>query len=1035
MKTTRYQIFVLWFLGILAIPMGLIPSQIMNYLTGILQPGSINSEFSVTPVIIVFFLSIVGVAILDVIRKIIKGVSLEGIVRNSSLKLFENVLKASPEFFRKNQTAKISNRIVGEIRKTESFLLDLKIGLPIAIIGLFLFTYVLFSGLDQTTPLVGPYLPDGFSQQGNWFLATLIILTSPLQAYFLLFDKIIQKVHKATAEADDDMADISYETVNTVREFRNNYAFNYAVFRLDKVFDRLRKIEIDILKMDALFSGTGPILEGLIKVALLAIGARLCVSDLYIPIADVTVDAIEWKDYMGFAGIAILVNGYVGQLKNYLFSWRLSSDSFQRIDEFKKAESLIKPSLQLLEIEGDSDSIVFSNLDFETDDGIKILSDLNINIAPGEHIAFVGPSGCGKSTTLNLILREINESSGDLSFTNKNIHECDFSSLSREVAMVQQKPMLLNTSIRNNILLGLRRHSNKIIEDGGSDVDISRFKSCEDLQGLNLQLVEIIEKVALEPDITKKALDNYLPESYIDSKFIECLNDLRGSVQKKISQENSELLHIFNKDHLLYSSTLLENLLYGVLEQSNSNNHIKDMYPILKNTLLLEQLLWIGKQQFLHDQNIAMRIKHQAPALFDVLTSYKLAGEDTAELSNSVAVLKVNELKSLKNIKPKLQKILLELALTTNAKHALSFVPEQSQFIGYVLDVRNKIISSDILPDISYKRFDSNKPVNSLSLREIILGGQVNAEIRGAYAQVDKCITETLKEQNLINDLIIIGLESPVGEEGRLLSGGQAMKVAIARVLLKKPNILLLDEATAALDEKSQAKIINLIEDEYKDKTVIMISHRLSTIRNYSRVLVFDRGHVVQQGSYDELADKPGLFQDLVRQERGEAPLSKTPVSDGSISLELKKVITGSEIQRAIALSPIFSDLHSEEIALLEHMSQVVKSDKGSVLFERGDDGHEFFIILSGEVDFFVPSESGDNEIVDTYGVGQSFGELALFGEVSRTLGAKAKTDLKLCIINRDNLLKLMDINPDITVIFLKFISKQIAQIRDATYK
>ncbi|MCK4707565.1 MAG: ABC transporter ATP-binding protein, partial [Gammaproteobacteria bacterium] len=424
MNTIRYQLLSLGFLGLLAIPMGLVPSQVMNYLTGNLQSGAVNTDFSVTITILVFFLSIVGIAVIDIIRTIIKGVVLESIVRTRSLKLFDRVLKATPDFFRKNQTAKISNRIVGEIRKTESFKLSLRIGLPRAIIGLLVFSYVLFFGLDGETPIIGAYLPEDFSQQGNWFLASLIILTAPIQVFFLLFDKKIQRIHMATAKADDDMSDISYETINSVREIRNNYAFDYALFRMDQIFNRLRKIEIDITKMDALFKGIGPILDGLVKVLLLAIGVRLCVGDLQLPLTNITVDAIEWKDYMGFAGIAVVVNSYVGQLKGYLFGWRMSKESFRRIEEFETAEQLLNETSQVHSVAGDKDSIVFEGLDFETDDGIKILSDLNINIKPGEHIAFVGPSGCGKSTTLNLILREINKSSGLLGFADKNIDEC-----------------------------------------------------------------------------------------------------------------------------------------------------------------------------------------------------------------------------------------------------------------------------------------------------------------------------------------------------------------------------------------------------------------------------------------------------------------------------------------------------------------------------------------------------------------------------------------------------------------------------------
>ena len=115
--------------------------------------------------------------------------------------------------------------------------------------------------------------------------------------------------------------------------------------------------------------------------------------------------------------------------------------------------------------------------------------------------------------------------------------------------------------------------------------------------------------------------------------------------------------------------------------------------------------------------------------------------------------------------------------------------------------------------------------------------------------------------------MILFGLDSEAGENAANLSGGQAMKVVIARIFLKQSNILLLDEATAALDEKSQSVVVNLINEQYKDKTVVSISHRLSTIKDYDKIIVFDRGEVIEQGRYNELVEKGGLFKELVSQE------------------------------------------------------------------------------------------------------------------------------------------------------------------------
>ena len=110
------------------------------------------------------------------------------------------------------------------------------------------------------------------------------------------------------------------------------------------------------------------------------------------------------------------------------------------------------------------------------------------------------------------------------------------------------------------------------------------------------------------------------------------------------------------------------------------------------------------------------------------------------------------------------------------------------------------------------------------------------------------------------------GISGRVAENGNNLSGGQKQRLAIARLILKSPELLILDEATSALDNTNETKIQRNIEQLFKDKTTITIAHRLTTLKNSDRILVFEKGKIVQQGKYDELANQKGLFQDFLRQ-------------------------------------------------------------------------------------------------------------------------------------------------------------------------
>jgi ATP-binding cassette, subfamily B, beta-glucan exporter len=109
------------------------------------------------------------------------------------------------------------------------------------------------------------------------------------------------------------------------------------------------------------------------------------------------------------------------------------------------------------------------------------------------------------------------------------------------------------------------------------------------------------------------------------------------------------------------------------------------------------------------------------------------------------------------------------------------------------------------------------------------------------------------------------GFLAQVGERGRLLSGGERQRISIARALLKNPPILILDEATSALDALTEAKVQAALDEVMKGRTTFVIAHRLATIRNATRILVFEGGRIVESGNFDELVRQGGRFAELAR--------------------------------------------------------------------------------------------------------------------------------------------------------------------------
>ena len=124
------------------------------------------------------------------------------------------------------------------------------------------------------------------------------------------------------------------------------------------------------------------------------------------------------------------------------------------------------------------------------------------------------------------------------------------------------------------------------------------------------------------------------------------------------------------------------------------------------------------------------------------------------------------------------------------------------------------------------------------------------------------------------------GLETEVGEEGRSLSMGQRQLVALARVMLQDPAIIILDEATASVDPLAEAQIQESLEVILRQRTAVIIAHRLSTIENADRIIVLRQGEIIEEGTHDQLMRLGGHYADLYDTYfRHQSPDYEVPIS------------------------------------------------------------------------------------------------------------------------------------------------------------
>jgi ATP-binding cassette subfamily B protein len=172
------------------------------------------------------------------------------------------------------------------------------------------------------------------------------------------------------------------------------------------------------------------------------------------------------------------------------------------------------------------------------------------------------------------------------------------------------------------------------------------------------------------------------------------------------------------------------------------------------------------------------------------------------------------------------------------------------------------------VPIDAVSREDIARLIGYVSQVPFVFSGTVAENIAYGSENASEDDIRRAAEQAYIHEEILAmpgGYQTVLTERGGNLSGGQRQRIALARLFLRNPPILILDEATSALDNISERKVQAAIAAAGEDRTVILVAHRLTTLRDADRILVFDGGRIVEHGPYSELVAKGGVFTELVK--------------------------------------------------------------------------------------------------------------------------------------------------------------------------
>ncbi|MBT7291723.1 MAG: ATP-binding cassette domain-containing protein, partial [Rhodospirillaceae bacterium] len=548
---------------------------------------------------------------------------------------------------------------------------------------------------------------------------------------------------------------------------------------------------------------------------------------------------------------------------------------------------------------------------------------VNFKFPVSDHVAVVGSSGSGKEELMLMLARLIEPTGGKLNAGGSDLAEMPEAVTGRRISFVGQNSYIFSSSLKDNLLYGLKHRPNGL-EDDSEPADHAAEESVPEEKKRKKK--EKFGKVDLagasdgteSPSSRRHFLaeaaraGNSVHDIFVDwvdynsagvgstnsvvaaaLKSIEIADmaedvyqyGMRGSLNPAASGEAAgrilkartalmarlqepayaDLVEPFDRATYNMNATLAENLIFGNpvgdafdIEKLAENSYVLE---VLKKADLIEDLLSCGHQL----TATMIELFADLPPDHELFQRFSFISAD--ELPEYQVLVTHTDKEKLDELGDEDRTRLMSLPFKLiPARHRLGLIDEAMQV--KILEAR-RIFHEDLPEDLqnSVEMFDHEKYNSSATLQDNILFGKVAYGQAQAAEKIGELVAEVVDVQDLRATVMEVGLDYQAGIAGSRLSATQRQKLAIARAVMKRPEVIVLSEATVILEAAAQARILDNVLQEFSAQGVVWSLHRASDAERFAHVLVMKNGRVVENGSFNDVNQDGSAFRELMENE------------------------------------------------------------------------------------------------------------------------------------------------------------------------
>ncbi|MEC7147915.1 MAG: ABC transporter ATP-binding protein/permease [Pseudomonadota bacterium] len=780
----------------------------------------------------------------------------ERMLRRLRYSLLARVLRFPLPQFKKVSQGEVIQMVNSEVEPLGGFVGD-SIALPA------------FQGGTLLTILIFMFIQD-------WMLGLAAIALYPIQGYIIpKLQWHVNQLGKKRVRNVRVLAEKIGEAVSGIEEVHANDGARRILARFTERLGVIYDIRYEIFRRKFFIKFLNNFIAQLTPFFFYSIGGYLVIK------GDLTFGAL----------VAILAayKDLSAPWKELLTYYQRLADSrikYDQVIEKFDPQGIWPENYQMAEIEADfslAGKVSAGNLSILDEESQPIVEKLSFDISKSEHIALTGPSSGGKDLATILMARLLAPDSGQIVVAGKQIADLPEAATGRYMGYIGPNAFVFNATLKENILLGAMHRPISTEVELNEDLKNAQLSgnSLDDLEaewldytaigvdsdeGLQKRLIELLQVVDLDGDVYSMGLRSTV-DGFDDDQLLEQILTARKKFRERLDKSDiSNFVESFDKEVFNSNASVAENLLFGTPkgDSFNSENIGTNAYvvEILERVGLKDEFIRIGRDV----ASTMVELFADLPSDHEYFSQYSfISSEDLPEFQTLLAR---SERLGLENMSTEDSNQFLSLPFKLiPARHRLDLITNDIQ--KRILEARKLFaeeIGDELRDEIEF--FKAGYYNRSSSIQDNILFGKIALDKANAIEEVNHLVTEIIDQENLRPVIINAGLNSQAGLAGSRLSQGQRQKLSIARALLRRPDHLILNEATSSLDSGSQTIVMSNLLSEMKGRNITWALQRASLAENFDRVLVLSGGQVVEDGSFQDLVKKEdSVINDLLREE------------------------------------------------------------------------------------------------------------------------------------------------------------------------